>query len=58
MREVADVLGEAVEVSLASDDVEDLELSREATNQRLAEIPSDISAITSWAEEECGIRLD
>lgn len=58
MQEVADVLADAVEVSLASDDVDDLELRRDATNQRLAEIPDQISEVSSWAEEECGIRLD
>jgi hypothetical protein len=57
MVELATVLGEAVEVSLAGDS-EDLELRREATNQRLAELPPRILEVSSWAEEECGIRLD
>lgn len=58
MAEIARVLEEAVEVSLAGDDAEDLERRREATNQRLAAIPTNTSAVSAWAEEECGIRLD
>ncbi len=58
MAEIAGVLEEAVEVALAGEDSEDLENRREATNQRLAAVPTNISAVSAWAEEECGIRLD
>ncbi|MGI9578985.1 MAG: hypothetical protein ACR2OH_12350 [Microthrixaceae bacterium] len=58
MGRIAEVLGEAVAVSLAGDEAEDLELRREATNQALAQIPAETSEVSAWAEEECGIRLD
>ena len=56
--DVAKVLEEAVEVSLAPTDAENLDNRREATNQRLADVPEKISTISAWAEEECGLRLD
>jgi hypothetical protein len=58
MAEIARVLEEAVEVAMAAEDSGDIENRRGAINQSLAAVPRNISAVSAWAEEECGIRLD
>lgn len=58
MAEIARVLEEAVEVAMAGEDSGDIENRRGAINQSLAAVPRNISAVSAWAEEECGIRLD
>ena len=60
METIASTLRDVVDVALAGEnaDADDLELRRDAANQRLAEMPAHIAAVTGWAEEECGIRLD
>ena len=58
MAEIARVLEEAVSVAMAGEESEDVENLRDATNQWLAAVPTNISAVSAFAEEECGIRLD
>jgi hypothetical protein len=60
MEAVADALSEVVEVAMTGDgaDPEDLELRREAVNAQLGRVTSNVAAVSAWAEQECGIRLD
>lgn len=60
MEAIASTLRDVVAVAMAGEsaDADELELQRDAANQRLAEMPAHIAAVTGWAEEECGIRLD
>lgn len=61
MEAVTDALSQAVEVAMAGDDdadPDDLELRREAVNEQLGRVTSNVAAVSAWAEQECGIRLD
>lgn len=60
MKAVADALSEAVAVTMTPPDADpdELELRREAVNQQLGRVTSDVSAVSEWAEVQCGIRLD
>lgn len=60
MEAIAEVLAEVVDVGMAGGGAADtdLERRRERANQRLAEVSEHTAAVGSWAEEECGIRLD
>lgn len=60
MEAVVTLVGEVVEIRLASDDVDEaeLELRRERVNQDLAQITVHTAEVSTWAERECGIRLD
>lgn len=60
METVADALSEVVGVAMTGDgaEPEDLELRREAVNEQLGRVTSNVAAVSAWAEQECGIRLD
>lgn len=60
MTAVADALEQVVDVALTGSDADpdDLELRREAVNEQLGRVTSNVTAVTSYAESECGIRLD
>lgn len=60
MEAIASTLAEVVDIAMAGDEVDpdQLELRREAANERLAEMTDRIASVSGWAEEECGIRLD
>lgn len=60
MEAVADALTEAVDVAMTGtdSDPDDLELRREAVNTQLGRVTSNVTAVSAWAEQECGIRLD
>lgn len=60
MESVADALSEAVGVAMTGEgaDPDELELRREAVNQQLGRVTSDVAAVSDWAEQACGIRLD
>lgn len=60
MEAVADALSEAVGVAMTDEaaDPDDLELRRESVNEQLGRVTANVAAVSSWAERECGIRLD
>lgn len=60
MTAVADALTEAVDVAMTGDEAEPdaLELRREAVNTQLGRVTTNVAAVSAWAEQECGIRLD
>lgn len=60
MQAVADALSQAVGVAMAGDgtDPDRLELRREAVNTQLGTVTTNVAAVSTWAEQECGIRLD
>ncbi|MCP4435805.1 MAG: hypothetical protein GY812_09985 [Actinomycetia bacterium] len=60
MAAINDTFAEVVDIALSGSeaDPDELELRREAANQRLAEMPAHVAAVSAWAETECGIRLD
>ncbi|MEZ5348195.1 MAG: hypothetical protein R2714_03210 [Microthrixaceae bacterium] len=60
MEAVADALRSAVDITLDSDsaDPDDLELRREELNERLGRLAAELQSISSFAETECGVRLN
>lgn len=60
MQAVADALSEVVGVAMTGEeaDPDDLELRREAVNDQLGRVTANVDAVSAWAEQECGIRLD
>lgn len=57
---VADALEQVVGVALTGPDADpdDLELRRESVNDQLDTVSANVSAVSAYAETECGIRLD
>lgn len=60
METIATTLRQVVDIAMAGDaaDADELELRRDAANQQLAGMTSHLAAVSTWAEKECGIRLD
>ncbi len=58
MLEISDTMAAVVELNSSSSDTSEDELKREQVNARLGRVIEHTTAVGSWAEEECGIRLD
>ncbi len=58
MDEIVATTADVVALGLTNSDSTADELERERVNRRLARVVENTTAVSAWAETECGIRLD